>query len=86
MEGWILDNFGNCLKLKSGDALTAKNMIPGKYPVYGGNGIAGYHNDFNLSGKHIIIGRVGALCGNARFINEKIWLTDNAFKVSEFNL
>src|SRR5680860_829066 len=85
MEGWILDNFGNCLKLKSGDALTAKNMIPGKYPVYGGNGIAGYHNDFNLSGKHIIIGRVGALCGNARFINEKIWLTDNAFKVSEFN-
>lgn len=84
IEGWISDNLSNCLKLKSGDGLTAKKMISGEFPVFGGNGIAGYHNDFNLSGDNIVIGRVGALCGNSRFINEKIWLTDNAFKVSEF--
>ncbi len=83
-EGWISDNLSNCIKLKSGIGLTAKNMIPGDFPVFGGNGIAGYHNEFNLTGEHLIIGRVGALCGNARYVNDKIWLTDNAFRISEF--
>lgn len=83
-EGWISNTLGNCIKLKSGDSLTAKNMISGDYPVFGGNGIAGYHNNYNLSGKNVVIGRVGALCGNARFVNQKIWLTDNAFYISDF--
>lgn len=83
-EGWVCDKLSNCIKLKSGDGLTAKKMIAGDFPVFGGNGIAGYHNAYNLEGKNIIIGRVGAQCGNARFTDEKIWLTDNAFKISEF--
>jgi len=84
-EGWVDKKLGNCIKLKSGDGLTAKKMNQnGHYPVYGGNGIAGNHDKYNLEGSQVIIGRVGALCGNTRFINEKIWLTDNAFKVSEF--
>ena len=83
-EGWEEQLFENCFKLKSGDNLTAKNMTEGEYPVFGGNGIAGYHNEYNLSGSNVIIGRVGALCGNVRHINENIWLTDNAFKVVDF--
>lgn len=82
-EGWISDNFSNCFKLKSGDNLTKKNMQEGPYPVYGGNGIAGHHSKFNLEGQNILIGRVGAICGNARFVNEKVWLTDNAFKIED---
>ena len=84
-EGWVEMELGKCLRLKSGDGLTAKKMIPGAYPVYGGNKIAGYHNNFNMDSAHVIIGRVGALCGNARHIKNKIWLTDNAFKVSFIN-
>ena len=34
----------------------------------------------------MIIGRVGALCGNARHVKEKIWLTDNAFKLTDFTV
>jgi len=83
-EGWVEDKLSNCIKLKSGNNLTAKNMISGEIPVYGGNGISGYHNDFNLNGENIIIGRVGAWCGNVRYVNERIWLTDNAFKISEY--
>ncbi len=83
-DGWEEQLFENCFKLKSGDNLTAKNMTEGEYPVFGGNGIAGYHNEYNLSGSNVIIGRVGALCGNVRHINENIWLTDNAFKVVDF--
>lgn len=85
-EDWEEKKLGECFKLKSGDGLTSKNMSrEGNIPVYGGNGIAGFHNEYNLSGSNVIVGRVGALCGNARHINENIWLTDNAFKVINFN-
>lgn len=80
-EGWITKPLGECFRLRSGDGLTTKQMRPGEFPVFGGNGIAGSHDQSNLSGSNVIIGRVGALCGNARHINESIWLTDNAFKV-----
>lgn len=82
-DGWEEKKLSELFKLKSGDGLTAKNMNDGPHPVYGGNGIAGYHNDFNFQGPEIIIGRVGALCGNVRLIGEKFWLTDNAFRISE---
>jgi type I restriction enzyme S subunit len=82
-EGWVKKPLGECFRLRSGDGLTSKQMRPGEFPVFGGNGIAGRHDQSNLSGSNVIIGRVGALCGNARHINEAIWLTDNAFKVVE---
>lgn len=81
-EDWAERKLESCFKLKSGDGLTSKMMSnDGIYPVFGGNGIAGLHNNFNLIGSNVIIGRVGALCGNVRHIEESIWLTDNAFKV-----
>jgi len=83
-DGWIDKKFSECFRLRSGDGLTSKAMVEGVYPVYGGNGIAGMHNEFNLSGDNVIIGRVGALCGIARHITENIWLTDNAFKIVDF--
>ena len=83
-SGWSEMKLGDCFKLKSGDGLTKKAMVPGPFPVYGGNGVAGAHNKFNLSGEHVIVGRVGALCGIARHITADIWLTDNAFKVVGF--
>lgn len=84
-DDWEEQRLESCFKLKSGNNLTSKNMSEdGIYPVFGGNGIAGLHNDFNLSGSNVIIGRVGALCGNVRHIVDKIWLTDNAFKIVDF--
>ena len=84
-EGWETHPLADCFRLKSGENLTAKKMVPGPFPVYGGNGIAGTHDACNLSGDNVIIGRVGALCGNARYIDHDIWLTDNAFKVVNYN-
>jgi len=84
-NGWVDKKLGSCFKLKSGDMMTSKMMkVNGKYSVYGGNGISGMHDSYNLSGENIIIGRVGALCGNVRLVKEKIWLTDNAFQVIDF--
>ncbi len=84
-QDWEEVLFGECFRLKSGDGLTSKMMNnDGDYDVYGGNGIAGKHDKYNLEGDNVIIGRVGALCGNVRNINEKIWLTDNAFQVLHY--
>ena len=78
-KDWEVKKFKNCYKLTSGKNLTAKKIVVGDYPVYGGNGIVGYHNDYNLDGDNIIIGRVGALCGNVRNVSGKAYITDNAF-------
>ena len=83
-EKWDKKKLGECFKLKSGNMLSAKMMNEGNIPVYGGNGISGYHNVSNLQGENVIVGRVGALCGNVRCVNEDIWLTDNAFLITDY--
>ena len=83
-KGWEIKKLGECFKLKSGEMLSAKMMVDGQYPVYGGNGISGKHFKYNLSGNNVIIGRVGALCGNVRNIKEHIWLTDNGFQIVDY--
>lgn len=85
-KGWETNSFGNLFSLKSGDGLSAKNFEEGEYPVYGGNGITGYHSSFNKNGEFIIIGRVGAYCGNVRLVRGRFWLTDNAFELKQTNI
>ena len=80
-KGWEVKKFGDLFKLKSGDGLSSKDFKTGIYPVYGGNGISGYHNSFNMKGCYIIIGRVGVYCGNVRKVEGEFWLTDNAFRL-----
>ena len=55
--------------------------LEGKVPVYGGNGILDYCNNSNSDGESIIIGRVGAYCGNVNYTNEKCWISDNAILI-----
>jgi len=66
--------------LKSGKVLKSDNIRDeGKYLVYGGNGIRGYCDEYTHEGENIIIGRVGAYCGNVHFTKEPIYLTNNSF-------
>lgn len=51
----------------------------GEYPVYGGNGILGYANDYNME-NGVIIGRVGVYCGSVFLEKGKCWVSDNAIK------
>lgn len=69
---------GEAFKLRSGKFLSAKNIIEGKYPVYGGNGINGFHHEYIFKEKKVVIGRVGAHCGNVHISEPCSWITDNA--------
>lgn len=84
-KGWVEKKLVEEFSLKSGDYLPTKEQKEGTIPVYGGNGITGYHNLYNLSGEQILIGRVGALCGNIHYVNENIWVTDNAFVLTNIS-
>ncbi|MBK9246553.1 MAG: restriction endonuclease subunit S [Ignavibacteria bacterium] len=76
------------LSLKSGDAITS-NELSDEYdfPVYGGNGIMGFTNRYIYENDKIIVGRVGAYCGNIHLAKGKIWVSDNALLIeTEENL
>lgn len=84
-KSWKWVRLGEVLSISSGDGLTLKEMDKtGIYPVYGGNGITGYHNSFNINKKTLIIGRVGFYCGSTHITHGKAWITDNAF-ITTFN-
>ena len=79
---WCWVKLGNLINVFSGKGLTAKNMNHvGKIPVYGGNGITGYHDEGFIGEDNIVIGRVGAYCGCVHYIAEWAWVTDNALIV-----
>ena len=52
-HGFRCEPLGNLLRVKSGRGLPAKEMgAGGMFPVYGGNGISGYHTEFMLRQAH----------------------------------
>ena len=74
----------NLIKVRSGEFLSAKDMAQdGTFPVYGGNGINGYHDSYMFDDRKIILGRVGAYCGVVHYSEPKVWITDNALYISE---
>lgn len=70
---------GDIIRVSSGEMLTKKDMQPGDIPVYGGNGVSGYHNTGNVTKRTVVIGRVGVYCGSVHITPETAWITDNAF-------
>lgn len=86
-EHWEVKKLKYLAKIKSGDSIINSNLSDEYlYEVFGGNGFMGYFYKYNVSGENIIIGRVGALCGNIRYINEEKWITDNALILNLINL
>ncbi|MCG5236129.1 restriction endonuclease subunit S [Xanthobacter oligotrophicus] len=62
----------------SGKNLPTKKQVEGSVPVIGGNGIGGYHNEPLIDFPTLVIGRVGAQCGNVHLTSGPAWITDNA--------
>ncbi|VRY39477.1 type I RM modification enzyme [Streptococcus pneumoniae] len=80
-----------CFKFSSGKFLDKHDRVFEGYPAYGGNGIAWKSRKYLIDNPTIIIGRVGAYCGNVRTTHGEVWISDNAiyikeFKNSDFNL
>lgn len=73
-ERWKLGQLKQLVEFKNGKS---KPNTTGNYPVYGGNGIIEFVNEYNNEDV-IPIGRVGAYCGNLYRELGKCWISDNA--------
>jgi len=87
-EDWEVVRLGSIFSITSGK--TRPKMLkktatdPYVFPVFGGNGIIGYSNDFLLDYTTIILGRVGEYCGSVHISHEKCWVSDNALYIKHF--
>ena len=69
------------IEIGSGDFASDKIVDDGEFAIYGGNGVMDRTDRFNVDGETVVIGRVGAYCGNAHYVHGKAWVSDNALIV-----
>lgn len=81
--GWSLARFGDIYELSYGRGLpkSARNT-DGKYPVYGANGVIGYHDLYLVDGPVIVVGRKGT-AGAVWFSLEPCWPIDTTYYVCD---
>ena len=78
----MIDRQQSWRKVKLSEICTFRNGkkrpdSKGQYPVYGGNGVLDYSSRFNLD-TGVVVGRVGAYCGNVFLSKTRCWVSDNA--------
>ena len=82
-SNWEWVRLQQIVSVSSGDGLISTNMkSDGGIPVYGGNGVTGYHDKKNVDNETLVIGRVGYYCGSIHLTPAHAWITDNALIVS----
>lgn len=82
-QGWDWCRLGDLILMQYGKALTKAQTKPsGKYPVYGSNGIVGYHSKGLTDKRSVIVGRKGS-AGALQISELGSWTTDVAYFVEE---
>lgn len=82
-EGWAWCRLGDLGEWLYGKGLSkTQRKASGEFPVYGSNGIAGYHNKYLTTKRSIIVGRKGS-AGALTKCDIPSWTTDVAFYIEE---
>ena len=58
-EGWRIKDLGDIVEFRYGKALKAKDRRGGSVPVFGSNGLIGWHDEALANGPGIVVGRKG---------------------------
>lgn len=83
-DHWTTTALKRVAFLQSGSTITAETIeAEGTYPVFGGNGLRGYTEEFTHDGEYPLIGRQGALCGNVNYAKGRFWASEHAIVVSQ---
>ena len=85
-EGWELRPVDDFAELKGGKQLDKDRITTsGPVPVFGGAGVMGYTEDHNADGFVIVVGRVGAYCGQFFSYRGKAWVNNNASLIRQID-
>jgi restriction endonuclease S subunit len=79
---WEVTSLEKIAFLEYGSSLPEKKRLEGPIPVYGSNGIVGYHNEKLLKGPGIIIGRKGTV-GAVTWSDNDFWPIDTTYFISK---
>jgi type I restriction enzyme S subunit len=81
-KGWVPATIGDLFNFEYGKGLTKKKRNEnGKFPVYGSNGIVGYHTNFLIEAPALIIGRKGA-AGEVSYSDKNCWPIDTTYFIN----
>jgi type I restriction enzyme S subunit len=72
LSHWMCGRIKDLMTLQRGYDLPQDDFVEGEYPVYGSNGIVGYHNKFTTKGPGITVGRSGS-AGEVNYVDGDFW-------------
>lgn len=80
-------SLGEVVHMRAGQHISARHIMEktsSEYPYkcFGGNGVRGFVAKNSHDGRHLLIGRQGALCGNIQRTNGKFYATEHAVVVT----
>jgi type I restriction enzyme S subunit len=78
---WETKKIGDLVSLEYGAGLIENDRSGVGYPVYGSNGIVGYHGKYMINGPGIIVGRKGSV-GAVHWSSNSFWPIDTAYYVN----
>lgn len=79
-EGWRVGSLEQIIELSYGKPLKEENRTGDGYPVFGSNGIVGWHKEWLVTGPGIIVGRKGN-AGTVTWSSENFFPIDTTFYV-----
>jgi len=80
-ESWDVKKYKEVLDLEYGNNLPKKDRVDGPYPVYGSNGVTGWHNEYHIEPPSIVVGRKGTL--EAKLSQKQCNVIDTAYYVND---
>ena len=81
MSEWEECKLGGVIELLYGKGLKKANRKQGNIPVYGSNGIVGYHDEYLVKGPGIIVGRKGSV-GEIKYSIHDFFPIDTTYYVN----
>ncbi len=82
-QGWVETTLGTFLEFKYGKSLAANKRSGDGFPVYGSNGVVGWHRDPIVESSGLIIGRKGSF-GIVHSSETPFYPIDTAYYVDQF--
>ena len=83
-KGWRLVRLGDVATLQRGFDLPETDRVTGQVPVYGSNGLLGYHDSSPIQGPGVITGRSGSI-GTVYYCEKEFWPLNTTLYVKEFH-
>ena len=83
-SGWAKTTLGDVLQFNYGKGLPERNRSGSGFPVYGSNGVVGYHEKALVSAESLVVGRKGSV-GEVHHSRGPCWPIDTTYFVDEFS-